>query len=744
MKKFFKILLIVLASVILAIAAYIVYIKFIAKTGTRDAFSVIPQEAIFIVETTNLSQAWTQISKSELWLYLTKTQYFADVNSDIETVNTFLQSNSLADAFLNERKLILSAHMISNNNWDFLITVDLQDVANVASHFTKTLGLVSGYTLTKKEIKNEDDLLAITLYELVNQSDANDKIYISLVDNILVLAFDYNLIEKAIKQREDKHWENNKRFQEVITNLQTRKLFKVYFNFNQLDNFTSTFLTGEEEVITMLSQSLSFAIFDIDLSDNKLSLDGYTNLDSLSSYIKALAMVKPGKIRADEIMPNTTALYFSVSFDSYLTFYENLINEYQKSYPQDYKDMTDGLKLAEKVMGISVQDDLFNWIGTEIALFKLRPLDDTERQEDVVIAINAKDIEAAKTGLTHITDQIRKRTSIKFDVENYKNFELNYLSEKGIIRFLFGKLFDRIEKPYFTYIEDYVVMSNSKDILKSIIDDYIEGRTLSHSQKFTDFKDNFANKSNFSIFIQMPKVYTLLYHYTAKEDLASLLSYKELILSFAQIGFQLTSQENMFKTTFIAQHDAEASIDDKLETIESKASTDLSNAEIEDLSFKITLSEDTLKNNGAIKVFYPGTTDLWYEGTIKNNLMNGIWRTYYESGNLQNAVNYKEGKVEGTCYFYYDGTEGTTQSEATFENELITEKYKEFYDNGAQKALISYKEGQPHGDAEFYYKTGKLKIEAKYKNGTKDGKWKYYDENGKIIDKEKWKKDEKK
>jgi len=744
MKKFLKVLLIIVLVIIVPIGGYFVYLKFFAKIGNRDAFSVVPSNAIFIVETTNLSKAWTTLSESELWKYLIATPYFADVNEDIETVNKFLKSNPIADAMLNERKLIMSAHMISGNDWDFLITVDLQDASNAVSNIGTVLNLIPDYKLVKKDFKDDNNLFSTTIYELKNTADSTDKIYISLVDNLLLFSFSGTLIQNAISQADDEHWENNKRFREVTANLNDRKLFKLYFNFNQLDDFSKTFLTSEDEVITMLSKSLSFSIFDIDLQDNKLSFDGYTNLDSLNTYIRALANVNPGKYRADEIVTDRTAIYFSIAFSKYTDFYENLMNEYKVGSPQDYTDITEGIKLAEKLLKISLQDDFFSWIGNEIALFKLRPMTEDEREEDIVIAINASDIEQAKTGLTHITDQIRKRTSIKFDVVNYRNFEINYLSEKGLIRLLFGKLFDRIEKPYFTYIEDYVVMSNSQEILMSVIDDYVAGKTLSHNVAYTNFKDNFEKKSNFSLFVQMPKVYTLLYHYTPSEDLESFRQNKDLILGFARIGFQLTSNGEMFKTTLISEYDPAAVVDDELEKIDAEAQNDLSNADYENLSFKINISADSLKNNGVTRIYYPGTTNILNEGNISGNKINGVWRTYYESGNLKSAVNYLNGTLNGISYFYFDDEVNTVATEINFENDVIIDSYKEFYDNGAQKAVLTYKDAKANGKAEFYYKTGKLKIEGEYKDGIKDGKWKYYDINGDLISKEKWKEGDKK
>ena len=167
----------------------------------------------------------------------------------------------------------------------------------------------------------------------------------------------------------------------------------------------------------------------------------------------------------------------------------------------------------EKLLGIDVEKDFFNWIGEEIALIKLRPQGKT-RVEDVVVAIHANDIEDAKSGFGKITSQIKKRSPAKFKSIEYKNFEIKYLEIKGFFKLFLGKLFNKLEKPYITYIEDFMILSNSEEALKEIIDEYIKGHTLSHNEKFMEFKDNFNVKSNLSMFVQMPKMYTNLYQFS--------------------------------------------------------------------------------------------------------------------------------------------------------------------------------------------------------------------------------------
>ncbi len=735
MKKFLKIFLWTLIIIVLGIGGFWAYHKYIAAHNTQGALSVIPSDAVFVVETTDLSKAWTEISSSKVWNFLIQNPYFKDINSDIEMLNTYLKNNKFADLMLNNRELMVSAHMISGTDWDMLYVVDLKDAASsmLKGGLKSALGLVEGYKVTEREYKGQK------IVELASATDPKDIIYLAVSDNLLIATFTGALMERSIDQKGKEFWAKNMKFTEVTDNLGAKKLFRFFFNYGQLNNFGSAYMTEESETLDMLSKSLLYSALNINLEDEMLRFEGYTNIDSVGSYVKAMADVKPGKIAAWRIMPKQTALYVSMAFDNYMDFYNNLTAQYKAGNTEDMEDIEAGMETVDKYLNISVQENFFSWIGNEIAFVKLNPSGDT-RMEDVVVAIHAKNIDDAKAGMGHIMKMIRRRTPTKFDDVVYKNFEIYKFERKGFFKLFFGKLFNSLEKPYFTYIEDYVVMSNSEAALKNAIDDYVSGNTLSHQPEFVDFTDEFNSKGNVTVFIRTPKMYENLYFYSTPEDRKGVKENRDFILSFARVGFQLVSEGKLFDTKFLAQHDPSAVAADELEKFEREVTQNEFKSNVDSLTFRVELPVAVLAVDQPYKEYFPDTKVLKYEGEIEGSALSGLWKTYYPSGNIQSSVNYVSGKIEGEAFFYFDDVKNTLQAQATFDDEKIIDKYEEFHDNGARKAMIPYKDGVPHGDAEFYYPNGKLQIEAEFKNGLKHGKWKHYDENGELLSKEKWKK----
>lgn len=738
MKKFIKYLFFI---TLLGAGGFWVYITYISPTTVKKAMTMVPEDAIMVIETSNLTDAWTEVSNSNMWKYLTKNAFFNDLDEAIVMLNDYLKDNIIANKALKGRKMIMSLHMISANDWDFLFVVDLKNISqiNKIGGLKKILGLVEGYKIKERDFKGEK------IIELSDNANPSDIIYMSISDNLLLVTFTGSLMEKAINQRptEEKdlgYWANNDAYNKVVSKLYGEELFRMYFNYAQMNNFSKVYMTEESDIVKMLGNSLTYTGFNINFKDEFLSFDGYTGIDSVGSYVKAMAKVPPGKMQAWRIMPNGTALYFSMGFDNFNNFYSNLLSQYAEGNAEDMEDVKSGMAKLEKLLKINLHDDFFSWIGKEIALVKLRPSKET-RIEDVVVSFHSNDIDAAKTGLNHIMKQIKKRIRlVKFKPEEYKNYTINYLEMPGFFRIFLGRMFKNLEKPFFTYIEDFVVFSNSPDALKSTIDNYISGNTLDKDESFVDFKDEFSNKSNIAVFVRTPQIYENLYYYSTAKDRKDIKENKEFILSFEKIGFQLISEDDMFKTTLLAQHNPDAIKADELEKINDEVSSANFRDEVANMSFKITLDESFLEKDTIYKEYYPETDKLMFEGQINNGAITGVWKSYYKSGNIKSSVNYEDGKVNGGAYFWFDKKPKVKRADAKFEDDVMIDFYYEYYDNGTRKSKIEYDDGEADGDAEFYYPNGNIKIEAEYSDNEKHGKWIYFDEKGEKIGKEKWKK----
>lgn len=738
-KKALKVFLWLLLVIVLAIAGVVAYFYF-SDASKRSPFTVIPNDAIYIIETNNLTDGWKKLNSSVIWNHLLSNKKFEDINKSAKSLDSIIQGNTTLDLVFSDRKLVISAHMISEKDYDFLFAVDLKKTSKITfiKDYISDIVAMYDFILTKRDFKGNEilELRKVATTEILS---------IAFVENIMIITYTPALIEKAILQKDLKYWENDIYFKRATSEIKDNKLFNFYINFRQLGSFLNCYLSEKSDLATSISNSLCISAFNLNIEDAKLSLKGSTAVnDSTPSYLRALSEVSPGKLGAFNIIPKNVSIFISMCFNNYNDFFDKLKSTFNAEDTTKSQNYEKTIKKVEKFMKVNLQDDFFSWIGDEISMVKLQPTSNS-REEDVIAVFHANDIEKAKSGIEHIMKQVKRRTLgiAKFDDADYKTYKIRYFNVSGFFKLFFGKLFSKLERPYFTYIEDYVVFSNSPSCLMDFIDEFIVGNTLSHDENFNSFMNDFDEKTNAFIYVQMPKMYSHLYYYSKPEKRAGIKDNKDLILSFTRIGFQLVSSDKSFKTNLVADFDENAAFSSDLENIES-AAEDLFLKEIDSLKHRVELTEKELKQQGSLKVFYPDNKTIKYEGRLENGKLTGLWRSYFENGKIKSAINYSDDKANGVGLFYFNNDKQATRAEVNFTDDIITGVYREFYENGSRKATLNFEDGLPDGDAEFFYDSGVTKIEGNYKKGVKTGKWKHFSETGELIDKEKWKKGKKK
>ena len=741
MKTFFKFILILLLVVIVLGGSFFVWWKYSggASSEERSAFSVIPPDAVYVVETNNLTKAWKEITSSNIWSNLIENPYFADMESNMTDIDGFLKNNKAVDMLLVDRELFVSAHMVSGSNYEFLFIIDLQDMSKTWTVIKAALKSLDDYDY--KEVKFEKK----KIIELTDKK-TKEKTNISLIDNLLVISFNDKLIKKSISESSNNYWENNKRFQKVSSEISENRLFSFYFNYNMLERFSRVYLSEENDYLKLFNNSLDFTAFNTFLENEQLTFEGYTILDSLPTYLTSLSKIEPASYNAYKILPKQTAFYMALTFGDSDAFFNELQSEYAYQNKAEYDEYNDNMKKVTDFLGLDLEKTLFSWIGEEIAVAKLRP-SNKSRLEDIVIAIHTDNLDKAKGGMAEIMKRVKKRTPTKFDSKEYQNMTYYNLKLKGFFKLFLGNMFKDIEIPYFTYLDDYVVFTNSEIGMQTLIDSYVTGSTMAKDKGFVDLRDEFEIKANLTMFVNMPRIYQNLYYHSQRATRQDLEKNKDLILSFEQYGFQLVARDKeLLATTLIAKHNPNAAYDNLLTELELEATDGLNSLEYENLTFKITQEKYELGADGNKQIKYEDNKNLIYaEGGVLNKKVFGLWRTYYKSGNIMCTSNYNDKEqIDGEVSFYWDSNLQTIKAEIVYKEDKIINLYREYYKDGDRKAEIRYKNGKADGVAKFYYPSGPLKIEGEFKKGVKTGKWKYYTKKGDLINLEKYRKGKKK
>ena len=637
--------------ILVAIGAGIYSWFYLTPDKNVNAFYLIPKDAMYIMETSNPIESWKQLSKSDIWKFLKKQEYFADIGHNADYLDSIINDNSTLFSLFGSRDLILSAHKTKVKDYDFLFLINLQKGSKIG-FIEETLEQIlesSGMKVVKTEFKNKS---IISAYDRASK----ETLYFSIVQNYLLCSYTNQLIENSIMEVEAPHIGRDEHFLNIYKETSEDGLCKLYINYNYLDEFMQCYSSEPDPMIRDLSKTMYYSGLKLEVEDEFAGMEGYTNInDSMESYLRALMLSGKGGITADKVLPARTANYHTLGFESGVEFYKNLISVLQTD-EKSWNEFDANKNKIEKFLKIDLERDMLSWVADEVAYVQNEPSKYTEHLDDIMVVMKANSTNYAKERLDYIADQVKKRSPAKFKKVDYKNYTIKYLDIKGVFRMFFGKLFSKLEKPYYTIVDDYVIFSNNPRTIISLIEDYETGNTLSNDEAFDDFKEKFNRESTVFSYISSNRAFPLMVKKLDATTKAGVMKNEIYMRSFSDIGFQLTEKDDKFFTkarlNFMEyKPDTTQSLVDSLEETQEDAAAMLDS--MDDIQkFLMTKFE-----HNVIKDYYGNTDNIRFEAETKRGELHGRYREYYETGELKVYGRHRKGEKRGVWYYYNaDGT----------------------------------------------------------------------------------------
>lgn len=660
----------------LLLAVYVVYsvvYLFVSPDRNIRQIYLVPEDAAFIIQSSAPVEDWEKFSSSETWQCLKKAKSFEEVAASVEQLDSVVKSNKMLLSLVGERDVLVSLHKTRATNWDFLLIVDMQKASkmDLLKDQLETVLSMSGFKVTHRM---HHDINILEMYD----PETRDTFYLSFIGNHLVGSYTSSLVESSIDSRNTPKIGLDQSFVETEKFVSGKGLVRVYINYARVPQFMSIYLGTGNEYIDLFCNSMKFAGLYLDANDDRMEVKGYTlRKDSADPYITALLNSGKHKMKAHEILSGRTALYTNIGFDNPTTFVKELENALSLHDKQLYDSYLSSRKKIEGLFGISLEENFLSWMSGEFALTQSEP-GLLGREPELILAIRAKNIKEARQNMEYIEKKIKRRTPVKIKTVNYKDFEINYVELKGFFRLFFGKLFDKFEKPYYTYVDDYVVFSNKAASLLSFVEDYEQKNLLKGNQGFRDSFSYLKSGSTIFLYTDMHKFYSQLKPMMNAGTWQEIQANKDVLFSFPRWTMQVIGDGRSVSLQYVMDYapyrPEEVSDDDTDDDPDNDA--------------------DNALGDGENAAGTDGDTE------DEKELMSELERFYVE-------------KFEGNVL-------------------------REFYPEGALKSESEVKDGKRHGRYREYYENGTLKLRGKYAGNQPKGTWKYYTEDGKFDHKEKF------
>lgn len=549
MKKLFKTLsYLILIGLILGGAALAGY--FFLDTGgeKRELISFVPTDFVYAIESDRPINDWQSLSSSEVWQYLKQNDYFADITENADYLDSLLEANQTLVDFVELGDLIISAHMVTTQEYENLILVDLKGKGRKLPKLKPVM--ISLFSKLGYEVST-DSYFNIDIYNLYDPT-YKETLSLSVIDNVLMVSYDDKLVKKAIDQSEKKSLVENKDFAAVWEKASRDELYTLYMNYGVMHRFIGAYTEAMPPMLEGIQEILAFSEFDLSVSDENIEMTGYVKqVDTVASFLNVFKETGKGRIKAANVLPQNTAMYTSIGFDDFSNLYLKFEGFYERENPEEYASLQKRKRQIEKLLKIDFDRDFFSWMTDEVVTAVI-PVDESAQRYSYYAMLHFDDYDQVKDRMDYVTKRIGK-TPLKFEEMDYRGYSIKYLKLKGFFSLFFKKMFSNITNPHFTYIDDYVVFSNDTTSLQFMIDEYLEDGVLARKDAYKAFADEFESKSNVFTYMQNQYMYSYLasmMDYEARKDLQN---NKDYLFSFPQVGLQMYPGSGMFRTHLIGE-----------------------------------------------------------------------------------------------------------------------------------------------------------------------------------------------
>jgi len=631
-----KKVLIGLVIVLALVGAYFAWIKF-SPDKFSDGYYLVPSDAVMVIETQDPVKSWQTFSSSNLWQGVKTFPPFAEITKNADLMDDIIKQNQQVFSFLGQRHLLISIHMTKARDYDFVYYADMKE-ASKSSMLKASLTSI----ITQFDYKHTVRTFNNTEIDEYFDPKTREVLSICFVHNYLVCSYNKLLIDKVISasQMPESQMGKDGRFSEVNQLTSANGLCRVLINYKTFHQYLGVYMDDVTDVKDLFS-SFFYTGLDCTMDNDLILADGYTVInDSLSSYLQALAISGKSSTDAEKIFSEKTSFFLSMGFTDFNTFYDNLEKVLQKD-AASYAAQQKGLKKIEKLLNIDVRKNLFSWMGSEVAIAQYETDVLIGNKVRSIIAIKADDISAAKENLAIIEKQVRKRTPIKFNDVTYNGYDIKYIEVKGLFKSFLGNLFSKIDKPYYTILDNYVVMSDDPKTLLLTIDDFIAQKTLANKEEYRDFRSKFSEKTNVMAYISPNYHFANFKGLLNPESWVSSQKNQQYIRCFNHVGLSLSGDGDRMRTVMGTFYKPWVQPEEIVDTTDNETDT-LSNLDLFYIRNFSNNMNTTYYENGKAKV----SAEL--DGTI----MDGVYLEYYETGIIKIKGKYKKGIKNGTWRYY--------------------------------------------------------------------------------------------
>ena len=334
----------------------------------------------------------------------------------------------------------------------------------------------------------------------------------------------------------------------------------IYLNLSTLNTFIANALNDKlKNTVTNMNNFGNWVELDVKLKNDAVLLNGFSFSDeSLNNYLNIFLDQESVEYKMNSILPSNTAIFtvFGISnVNTYLNSYKSFLSQQEKI--NQYQLFIDH---HNNKYTIDLEGFIRKHLDEEIGIIVTDvPSDSFEDNTFVVMRTKSKSI--AQNDIENMVSNIAKANGIHKSnyisdvrIDKETKYKVYKLPIRNLFRTFFGKIFPEIKNQHITFIDNFMVVSSSKNSLTKFIHSNVLQKTLENDMKFERFTNYLSSKSNFYFYTNLynsPKYISEFLNPNLKKGLQNNV---ELFKKFQALAVQFQQNNDMIYNNLYLQY----------------------------------------------------------------------------------------------------------------------------------------------------------------------------------------------
>jgi len=515
--------------------------------GLADPHQVLPESIAIIFECNNTPNLISDLnSNNKMWKEISGSGLFNEAEINLKSLDSLIKKDTQIHGLLS-KKLCMAVALKLNHTAGVLYCLPVS-VARQDKFLLKFLSAnYPSISYTKRRYEGSN------LYDISWKTEEESKNFcFTVLNGIMIGSFSSELVEESVRQFDpEKNLNSNERFASLTKTTGDKVSGNVFINYeNSAELLKSILNPNNPKNKDLLKNLASFGALDIEISSEKLILNGFTNLtDSMNQKLSILQNQEAIEFNCPKFLPEAISFFEAYGFTNKELFFKqladfmqndpaskelqkrkaSLLSEYNIDLDKVFKEL-----IADEFGSAGIQSGRVN---SPFFFMELKSQSIAEQQFKEWITSWA-----LKNGRSP------NELMLEHKIDNNNTVTVYKMPVGGIPSMVFGSSFLSPENDYFTFINNYLVFANSYNSLKDFIYQVVLGNTVASGESFGSLGENISSRSNFFLFAKPGDIAEGGEDFLNESSSTVVKKVKKSISKFNAFCLQFTATDNLLYT----------------------------------------------------------------------------------------------------------------------------------------------------------------------------------------------------